>query len=222
MKAISKSRILSVMIAVVVLFGFGFMFCACDDQSQPTSTSHKITFLSSEAEGASVLGVINTNGNEELTLPEIPYKQGYEPNDSRFYYYEIVQAKDEQGNVIPGVENRIEYTFTKDTLKTKALNNDLTVYAMYIPLPFSIHYIVEGVDISQNVNINDARTLNDEQTANLNCVYYYVSDKELALPQATVAGKEFVGWYLTATFDQKFTAIPAGSTGDLVLYAQFR
>ena len=97
----------------------------------------------------------------------------------------------------------------------------MTVYALYIPLQFRIHYVVEGVDVSQTVDINDARTLNDEETPTLNDVYYYVSTKDLTLPTPVVAGKTFMGWYFTATFDQKIEKLSAGSTGELVLYAKF-
>lgn len=199
-----KRNVLTIFLAVAVFFGFSFMFAGCGTEP---SGMHRVTFMSGEGENATVLGVINTNGGEELTLPDIPLKQGFEPNDSKFYYKTTVD----------GFET--DYDFTKDTLKEKLLTEDMIVYAKYFPIVFRVHYIVEGTDVTEGVT--DTRYLNSETTPQLNAIYYTASETDLSLPTPQVAGKTFVGWYFTSTYDQKITKLNAGSTGDVVLYAKF-
>ena len=203
MIAFVRKNILTVLLAAFVLIGFCAAFVGCNPKD--TNSSYNIIFLSGEQENASVVAVVKSNGEEEITLPAVPAKQGYELNESRWCYK--VAGDD------------AEYTFTKDTLVSKALTEDLRVYAKYIPTSFKIHYIIDGVDVSEGVV--DSRYLNSEPTPQTNAIWYVVSETDLVLPTPTISGKRFVGWYLTQDFDQKVTKLNAGSTGEVVLYAKF-
>ena len=207
-----KNRILTVFVSVCVLLCFGFLFVACDKTPDTQNSMHKITFLSGQGDDAKVLGVVYSNGKEEIELPEIPVRQGYEPADSRFVFYQV----DEQGNTLDG-----EYNFEKDTFLNTELTRDLNVYALYVPSQFRIHYIIEGEDVSEDVAPQDAKTINDQQTPSLDAIWYYVSDTDIALPTPTIAGHRFIAWYFTEAFDQKIDCLKAGSTGDIILYARF-
>ena len=211
-----KSRFLSVVLALVVFLGCGFMLCACGTNNDQ-DVQHKVTFMSGTGENATVLGVVYTEGNEEIVLPTIPKRLGYMPNGFMYYV-----NTDSDGNELTYPR---EDTFVADTLKNVALTKDLVVYARYAVESYNIHYIVDGVDLSATVEANDIRSLNDESTPTLNAIKYYINETaDMQLPSASLAGYVFKGWYLTKESDeieQKIETIKAGSTGDITLYARF-
>lgn len=202
-----RFRFLPIVLAIAVFVCCGLVFTACD--SDPDTDIHKITFYSSDGANATVLGVVCTNGNESITLPEIPRRVGYRANG--FAYY-----------VNSDVDNNTEFTFTADTFKNVELTQDINVYARYSVESYLVHYIIDDVDASANVSTNDARSLNDVETPTLDAIYYYINeDKDMLLPEATKDGYIFKGWYLTDSFEQKIEYIKAGSTGNITLYARF-
>ena len=148
-------------------------------------------------------------------MPEIPVRQGYNPADSRFVFYKQIQNPD-------GTTDKQEYNFEKATFKDKDLEEDLMVYALYVPNSYRIHYIIDGEDVSKNVLPADASTLSKDEVPTLNSIWYRTSGEDQVLPTPNIAGKIFVAWYFTDQFDQKTTSLKAGTTGEVVLYAYFK
>lgn len=206
-----KSKFLTLVLSLALVFSAGLVMTGCDIGKTNTN-AHKIVFMSDETQSATVLSTIYTAGNAEITLPTQADKTGYYTGG--FVYYETVNVLNESGQVVLDGEgnpittkNAIEVT--KDTFKNKALDKDLTVYAKYLPKSYNVIYFVDGVQL-------------DSQDPELAPVYYTVSDEAVELPtRIPPAGKVFDGWYFTSNYQQKINAIPANSTGQLVLYGRF-
>ncbi len=204
-----KSRFLTLVLALAVFLGAGMMFGACNTNNN--DGKHKITFMSDDTENAVVVATVYTNGKEEIALPNVNARLGYNFNGFSYNIKEV--AVDEDNNpILDGDGNPITYdqptVFTKDTFKDVELKEDIVVYAMYSTIGYNIRYIVDGVEVAQ-----------DDPT--LAPIFYTISDEALDLPTRTKAGHNFYGWYLTSDYTQKLASVPAGSTGDLVLYGRF-
>jgi uncharacterized repeat protein (TIGR02543 family) len=79
---------------------------------------------------------------------------------------------------------------------------DLTLYAKFSPIAYTVTYIAEGA-------------------THENATSYTVEDEGFALLDATKEGYTFVGWYSDAEFTTKVEAIDTASATDLTLYAKF-
>lgn len=221
-----KNKVVTIVLSVALLVWFGLLLTACNTPNngmhrmsitdgaqtqQDVSGKHKITFMDVQGSAGKVIDVIYTNGNEELALPQIPAKLGYQV-DENIYFYPVI-TKDDQGNILT-----FDYSYVfADTFASKALDQDLVVYANYTAKKFAITYFVDG----NLVEPSEVRVLDGEETATTNHVEYYVSDKDLALPTPEVAGKTFVGWFLSPRGGYSVSCLKAGTTGDLTLYALF-
>ena len=204
-----KSKFLTLVLALAVFLGAGMMFGACNNT--PDTTKHKITFMSDNTENAAVIATVYTNGKEEIVLPNANAKLGY--NFNGFCYdVKMVSVDAENNPILDGDGNPVTYPqptqFTKDTFKDIELKEDIVVYADYSTISYNIRYFVDGVEVAQN-------------DPTLTPIFYTISDEALDLPTRTKTGYNFDGWYLTSDYTQRLSVIPAGSTGDLVLYGRF-
>ena len=88
---------------------------------------------------------------------------------------------------------------------TKGSKGDITLYAKYEIINYSIVYELDGGTNSE-----------------LNPTTYTVKD-EVALNNPTKENFHFSGWYTTSTFEEnsKLEKINVGTTGNLTLYAKF-
>ena len=204
-----KSKFLTLVLALAIFLGAGMMFGACNTNNN--DGKHKITFMSDDTENAAVICTVYTNGKEEIALPNVNARLGY--NFCGFCYDVKMVSFDAGGNpILDGDGNPRTYpqptVFTKDTFKDVELKEDIVVYADYSTISYNIRYIVDGVEVAQDDPI-------------LTPIFYTISDEALDLPTRTKAGYNFDGWYLTSNYTQKLASVPAGSTGDLVLYGRF-
>lgn len=98
--------------------------------------------------------------------------------------------------------------FTEGTQKTEisGATADITLYAKWEPVIYTITYIV-----------NENETIFDGYPAT-----YTVESETISLPEPSVVGYTFEGWYTAPAFadETKVEQIPHGSTGDLTLYAK--
>ena len=83
-------------------------------------------------------------------------------------------------------------------------DGDMVLYAQWGIDTYMIGYVLNG-----GVNASE------------NPVTYTIEDNEIVLAEPVMAGYEFAGWYGDSSFTIEVTGIPAGSTGDMVLYAQW-
>ena len=197
-----KSKFLTLVLALAIFLGAGMMFGACNTNNN--DGKHKITFMSDDTENAAVICTVYTNGKEEIALPNVNARLGY--NFYGFCYDVKMVSFDAGGNPIMTYPQPT--VFTKDTFKDVELKEDIVVYADYSTISYNIRYIVDGVEVAQDDPI-------------LTPIFYTISDEALDLPTRTKAGYNFDGWYLTSNYTQKLASVPAGSTGDLVLYGRF-
>ena len=205
-----KSKFLTLVLALAIFLGAGMMFGACNTNNN--DGKHKITFMSDDTENAAVICTVYTNGKEEIALPNVNARLGYNFNGFSYNIKEVSVDAVTKTPILDGDGNPITYpqpiAFTKDTFKDVELKEDIVVYAMYSTVGYNIRYIVDGVEVAQ-----------DDPT--LTPIFYTISDEALDLPTRTKAGYNFDGWYLTSDYTQKLASVPAGSTGDLVLYGRF-
>ncbi len=85
------------------------------------------------------------------------------------------------------------------------LNSDLTLYAQWTPVEYSVTYVVNG------------GVLSDDAVKS-----YTVESEAITLPVPTRTGYTFDGWYKAEDFTgAKVETIAAGSTGNVELYAKW-
>ena len=208
-----KSKFLTFVLSLAVFFSAGIAMAGCDVNNN--QNMHKITIMSDDSQNAAVLSVVYTNGKEEITLPQQAARLGY--INGGFAYYETKTAIDDSTGqpYLDASGNAVTYQETvfidKDSFKDKALDKDLVVFAKYYAKTYNIRYFIDGVPI-------------DSSDATLAPIYYQTSSEAVDLPSRTApAGYVFDGWYLSLSYDaaDKISTIPAGSSGDLVLYGRF-
>lgn len=99
----------------------------------------------------------------------------------------------------------------------KNISADTDIHANYNLMSFSIAY--------KNLVVDNGTVLGTNPTANPNTYNVETSQSALALQDAVAAensGKKFAGWYLEKDFSgSPIDEIPAGTTGDLTLYARW-
>ena len=84
----------------------------------------------------------------------------------------------------------------------KGSNGDITLWAKWTPITYTIEYVTYG------------------GTATGNPATYIVTDR-ITFNNATLSGYVFKGWYTAAEGGNKVTEIVAGTTGNIVLYARW-
>lgn len=99
----------------------------------------------------------------------------------------------------------------------KNISADTDIHANYNLMSFNITY--------ENLVDDNETVLGTNPTANRNTYNVETSQSALALQDAVAAensGKKFAGWYLEKDFSgSPIDEIPAGTTGDLILYAKW-
>ena len=95
-----------------------------------------------------------------------------------------------------------ECTISANLTITKGSNGDITLYAKWTPIAYTIEYVTYG------------------GTATGNPATYIITDK-VTFNNATLSGYVFKGWYTAAEGGSKVTGITAGTTGNIVLYAHW-
>ncbi len=96
------------------------------------------------------------------------------------------------------------YTVAWDITDLTYLSSDMTVTAIKTPIEYNINYVLNG-------GTNDDTNLSTFTVESSNVI--------LASPSKT--GYNFLGWYSDAEFTTKVEEIPAGSIGDINLYANW-
>ena len=129
--------------------------------------------------------------------------------------YQVVRAKVNEVIELPENPTKEGYTFdgwylddgswkkpfVEDTIISNYIFFNTSVYAKFNVVTYSITY----------------NTLGGSHT---NPTSYNVTD-EISLSDAVNEGYEFVGWYLDPEYTEKIDTIPAGTIGDLTLYARY-
>lgn len=95
---------------------------------------------------------------------------------------------------------------TQVTAKTvHTVATDITLYAQYTPITYSISY--ENLDGATNANANPET--------------YSIENCPITLSAPTKKGYTFVGWYVDEALEDVITTIPEGSFGDKTFYAKW-
>ena len=89
---------------------------------------------------------------------------------------------------------------------TVAPTADMTLYAVWTPVPYSITYELDGGALPQGVT---------------NPAEYTVESPAIALNIPEKAGFSFGGWYADAQFERQVSGIGRGSTGNRTFYAKW-
>lgn len=77
-------------------------------------------------------------------------------------------------------------------------------------------------DIIYNVNTADADGWIDGSGHEIeHKTSYQVDTETYTLPEPQVMGSTFLGWYTDVRLTRRITAIPRGSTGNMILYAKW-
>ena len=98
-----------------------------------------------------------------------------------------------------------EYTIPCEAV-SGAEKKDIIVYAKWSePVAYAIQYMTgEGVNAESNP------------------LTYTIESEEIVFADASRKGYEFMGWYKDAELTEKITGIPSGSTGDVIVYADWK
>ena len=186
---VNKKRIVAITLAILMLVMETLSLFSCStnpdsndpnpDQNDTTVQNVELTF---DVDGEKYSS-ITTTGKETIQIPENPSKDGYAFDG--WYWDKDVWNK----------------PFTANSLLDAPISSDMSVYAKFTPITYSIKYELDG------------------GTHNNPAAYTIETDLEFA--DAQKMGYDFKGWYTDASFTDKIQAISAGSTGDMTLYAKF-
>ena len=107
-----------------------------------------------------------------------------------------------EGYTFAGWFTNEECTVSTNLTITKGSNGDITLYAKWTPITYTIEYVTYG------------------GTATGNPTTYIITDN-VTFNNATLSGYVFKGWYTAAEGGSKVTGITAGTTGNIILYAHW-
>ena len=107
-----------------------------------------------------------------------------------------------EGYTFNGWFTNEECTTPANLTITKGSNGDITLYAKWTPITYTIEYVTYG------------------GTATGNPATYIITDN-ITFNNATLSGYVFKGWYTAAEGGSKVTGITAGTTGNIILYAHW-
>ena len=107
-----------------------------------------------------------------------------------------------EGYTFDGWFTNEECTTPANLTIAKGSNGDITLYAKWTPITYTIEYVTYG------------------GTATGNPTKYIVTDN-ITFNNATLSGYVFKGWYTAAEGGSKVTGITAGTTGNIILYAHW-
>jgi len=107
-----------------------------------------------------------------------------------------------EGYTFDGWFTNEECTTPANLTITKGSNGDITLYAKWTPITYTIEYVTYG------------------GTATGNPKTYIITDN-VTFNNATLSGYVFKGWYTAAEGGSKVTGITAGTTGNIILYAHW-
>jgi len=189
----NKKRLIAIVLAILLLVMETMTLFSCDSNDSPTDLTQKNEQNSEQANQNVILSfvvegetysTITTTGTETIQIPENPSKDGY--TFDGWYWDKDVWSK----------------PFTANSLLDAPISSDMSVYAKFTPIAYSISYEMDG------------GTHNNPAT--------YTIESSFEFADAQKAGYTFLGWYTDATFATPIKSISAGTTGDMNLYAKFK
>ena len=144
----------------------------------------------------------------------IEYNINYVLNDGTNDDTNVSTFTIESSNVILASPSKTGYNFlgwysdAEFTTKVEEIPagsmGDINLYANWETIEYTITYVLNG---GENSSDNPAT--------------YNIASDDIILKNASRVGYDFVGWYYDASFKTPCEKIPAASTGDITLYAQF-
>lgn len=161
-----------VMLAAIAVFGF----TAC-------STRVKNVHLNFIVDGQTI-STIETSGKEVVAIPNNPEKEGYTFDG---WYWD---------------KGAWQQPFTANSLLNAPISSDMSVYAHFDTIEYTITYSLDG-------------------GSNTNPSSYNIETPTINLTDAVKIGYTFDGWYKESSFTNKVTSIAQGSLGNIELYAKF-
>ena len=192
----------------------GYTFTGWNTKSNGSGTAY--------TDKQAVLDLTTTNGGTvtlyaqwELETYNITYVlNGGKNSTSNPATYNITLVNDSAGYF--DYPTRTYYTFdgwyknsdftTKFDRIPQRNTGDITVYAKWVPIKYSIKYSLDG-GANNSANPNQ----------------YNIESETILLKSPTRTGYRFVGWYTKSNYSEssRITSIPSGSTGDMNLFAKW-
>ncbi len=172
---VNKKRLVAITLAILMLVIECVSLFSCGTKIENFELSFNV-------DGENY-ATITTTGTETIQIPENPSKDGY--TFDGWYWDKDVWSK----------------PFTANSLLDAPISSDMSVYAKFTPIAYSISYEMDG------------GTHNNPAT--------YTIESNFEFADAQKAGYTFLGWYTDATYTTQIKSISAGTTGDMTLYAKF-
>lgn len=172
---VNKKRLVAITLAILMLVMECLSLFSCGTKVENFELSFNV-------DGENY-ATITTTGTEAIQIPENPSKDGY--TFDGWYWDKDVWSK----------------PFTANSLLDAPISSDMSVYAKFTPIAYSISYEMDG------------GTHNNPAT--------YTIESSFEFANAQKAGYTFLGWYTDATYTTQIKSISAGTTGDVTLYAKF-
>ena len=172
---VNKKRLVAITLAILMLVMECLSLFACGTKVENFELSFNV-------DGENY-ATITTTGTETIQIPENPSKDGY--TFDGWYWDKDVWSK----------------PFTANSLLDAPISSDMSVYAKFTPIAYSISYEMDG------------GTHNNPAT--------YTVESSFEFADAQKAGYTFLGWYTDAAYTTQIKSISAGTTGDMTLYAKF-
>lgn len=171
-----KRTLLGLLTILVLSIVAAFSFTAC-------STRVKNVNLNFIVDGQTV-STIETSGKEVVAIPNNPEKEGYTFDG---WYWD---------------KGTWQQPFTANSLLNAPISSDMSVYAHFDIVEYTITYSLDG-----GINANPSS--------------YNIETPTINLSDAVKVGYAFEGWYKESSFTNKVTSIAQGSLGNIELYAKF-
>ncbi len=126
-------------------------------------------------------------------------------NPTEYTSEDIIELEEAEKNGYQFIAWYTEASLTNKIETISSSTGNLTLYASFTPINYTIDYeVYGGANDSDNLSI------------------YTIESDTITLQEATKLGYTFDGWYSNSNFTgNKITIIPQGSTGNKVLYAKF-